>query len=732
MINNAYNNYVRFTLRATNVEPLEIDEPIGWKDDDLELDRHKDYHGIFVNFTNNLKFTRDAKEYINDAYKVGGVNADLTITKEITTDNGNDIVWKTSYVAKADFNTMVIEQSTLSIKFNSNNLAELIKSNESDEFEIEKSPYTENLESIDGDVLPILQLDTTEIKGRDILSVGEYKMNDLYVDYTTTFLFATFHYQWFNIPGDYTFLTQVVSEGAERCASVDISRVGDEDTKASNMFYVDRTAQYTVIDNVDVNVSYDLEFELLGTVDIQFIRYLWNGSSWVENGTHPLGIYSTTEWETIIIEGKNNFLDIAYNEGLMLVFRFNNVAFTKLKKHTLIINEDTRAESSPNLNFIFAHDLYSRLLSIITGRQNVYKSKFFGRTELGYTQDGEAGLIGVMSGLWARAFDRSSEKYKGLKISLKDLMKSTHSVFNTGIGIVTENNEEIVREEDLKYFYQNEVAVKLPFQISNVKRTVDKDLFFSGMSFGYEKAGDYEDSIGLDEPNTRTEYVTPIRKSTKKFKKLSKVRTDEYGLELARRKPQVNFPDEDTRYDEGNWFLDLKRTDGLGYVQKEYTDRLQDLPSGVHSPSTYRSMFFTPLRMLFRHSWVFRSGLEPYLDKYVRYISAVSNSKLVTQPIGWDNAYAENDNVLVRDVDRPRFLPEIVEFTHPVSDELMAEIQGTTNIEYEGENEDVPNVYFKFEYTNENGNLERGYLLNLKPNKEGKWKMQLSNENIIL
>jgi len=238
--------------------------------------------------------------------------------------------------------------------------------------------------------------------------------------------------------------------------------------------------------------------------------------------------------------------------------------------------------------------------------------------------------------------------------------------------------------------------------------------------------------MGLDEPNTRTEYITPIRKSTNKFKKLSKIRTDEYGMELARRKPQLTFPDEDTRYDEGNWFLDLKRTVGIGYEQKEYTDRLQELPSGIHSPETYRSMFFTPLTMLFRHAWVFRGGMEVYLDKYIKYISAVSNSKLTTWAIGDSKPYAENDDILVRDLERSRFLPEIVEFEHPVNEDLMEWINGTTPIEYGGSIEKIPNIYFKFEYTNENGILERGYLLNLKPNKEGKWKMQLSNENITI
>jgi len=267
------------------------------------------------------------------------------------------------------------------------------------------------------------------------------------------------------------------------------------------------------------------------------------------------------------------------------------------------------------------------------------------------------------------------------------------------------------------------------------------------MTFGYDKEGDYEDSMGLDEPNTRTDYVTPIRKSTKKYQKTSKVRADEYGMELARRKPQKSFPNEDTRYDEGNWYLDLKRTIGLGYEQREnvidpldptdITYRLKEQASGIHSPETFRSSFFTPLRMLMRHAWVFRAGMEVYLDKKVKYISKDKNSTLKTHAQDYwnkalDKPYVENEDILVRDLDRSRFLPEIVEFEHPVNDELMEWISGTTELEYLGEKENIPNVYFKFEYLNENGILERGYLLNLKPNKEGKWKMQLSNENIIV
>ena len=746
-VNNSYNNYVRFVLKSTFKDSIIIKEPIGWKDDDLELDRHKDYHGIFTNFTNNLEFTNEAKQYINDAYEIYGINEDLLLIKQITKDDGTDVVWQTRYTAYADFNTLVNEETTLSIKFNSNNLAELIKSHESDDFEIETD------KDIDGNGIGTIETNSVEIKGRDISQVGESILKKDLADFT--FNYSGLGFNFFNgfnnlfVGLEFTVLTDIVSRGSDRHSSVDVWIVGDENEKASNMFYVDQTGTYDAnLEGLDVELQFDLDFDLKGNVSISFERFKWNDTlgKWEANGSHPLGDYEGdyVNSTNFTLNETNTFLDVGFDEGLMLVFKSNYVygfptSTIKINKHTLKVNEKTRYESSPNLDFLFNHDLSNRLLYIISGNANSYYSKYFGNTNMLdsngnqiYVQDGEGGLIGVMSGLWARAFVRDTDKYKSLTISLKDNLNSNHSVFNTGIGIETVNFKERVREEDLRYFYQNEVAVRLPLQITKVKRTVDKSLFFSGMSFGYDKAGDYEDSMGLDEPNTRTDYVTPIRKTINKFIKTSKIRTDEYGLELARRKPQQLFGDEDTRYDDGNWYLDLKRVDGaLGFEQNDYTDRLQELPTGINSPTTYRSMYFTPLRMLFRHAWVFRGGMEKYLSKVIKYISAVSNSQLTTWTIGDTKPYAENDDISLRDLDRSRFLPEIVEFEHPVDDDLMDLINGKTSIEYGGEVEDIPNVYFKFEYTNENGILERGYLLNLKPNKEGKWKMQLSNENII-
>ena len=721
----AYSEYVRFTLKSEFAPSLVIDEPIGWQEDDLEIDRHKDYHGIFTSFTNNLKFTKKALEYIVAAYKVAGINADLRLTKDVLVDKDGDVKFVTRYMAIADYNTMVINDNTLTIKFNSNDLAELLKSHESDEFEAER------LDSIDGAILPKLITNKVQIEGRSIVQSGESKIKT-----------DTVNSVWFSLYSGNNYITApsvLINEGPIRHQVVTqwifgSGQFGYKEITASNFFYVNSTVQ---VPKATISVRYDLEFEIAtryanqsGPNKIELRKYKYNKVTTFYDLVIVKPIFSETAYGPIYRKANGLFeIEVEWDEALMLVYTPSSpLAVTKQQ---IIVNEVIFFEQSPELDFVFVHDLVKRLMHIISGRSDSFYSKYFGRKELGYKEDGEGGLIGVMSGLWARAFNKDSEKYKSLTISTKDALDSLGAVFNVGIGIETVNFKERLRVEDLKYFYQDRVVIKLPNQISNVKRSVDSTLFFSGLEFGYERGGDYEDSMGLDEPNTRVSYVTPIRKSKNKFKKLSKIRTDEYGLELARRKPQLLFPDEDTRYDEGNWLLDLKRTIGTGYKQKDYTDRLQQLPTGIHSPSTYRSMHFTPLRMLFRHSWVFSSGLDPYLDRFIKYISSVSNSTLTTWAIGDTKAYAENGDVLCSELQRAKFLPEEVEFDHAVDDELLNLIMGTTTVTINGEKEEVPNYYFKFGYINEVGLIETGYLLNLKPNKTGKFKMQLVNENLI-
>ena len=751
-----YSNYVRFILKSDNAASFILtSEPGGWRDDELELVRNKKYHGIFTNFSNSLEFYKEAKDYIIRAYTLGGINTKMTLTKEVLKDvedlEGNSVVkWITRYSAIADFNSMNYTTNTLKIKFNDNDLAELLKTHETDEFELERE------DSIDDVNLDLMSLGTIKINGRLLATSGEQQLDLSQEDIDSSGVLV----QNRIIP-DTGFMaanTIVVSQGNERNSPCNlVGSFAESDPTSGNatdaMWYIDRDVDLGLTNiTFDYKIKFALTeipgFSVTTLVRLDLIRYKWNGSGYNQVDIYPLFIKNgglTSNWQIEdLIEGQVTIPDLEFDEGLVFRWkRSGSGAATRIRfyEHSIKFGATTEYQDTSNHTFTFVHDAFERLLYILTGRKNKFYSKYFGREEIGYFQDGQdsngnlgGGLIGLMHGFWIRQFNNTSTTYKSMTLSFKKLLDSCTSVFNIGMGIETVNFEQRVRVEELKYFYRDSVSVRLPFQVSKEKRKVDSKLFFSGLQLGYNKGGDYENEIGLDEPNTKTDYITPIRKNKTKYNKISKLRSDEYGLELARRLPQELFPEEDSEYDDQTWFLDLVRDTELEpngfFKQAEWQDRLESEPTGILSPESFRSMIFTPLRILFRHGWIIRSGLEVYLDRTIKYISSIANTTLTMQFIG-EEVYSENSDILVNKLERSKFLPEIIEFEHPVDEDLIDKVFGKTNVLVNGSFEDVPNYYFKMEWINEDGNSETGYLLSLKPKGVGKWKFQKCNENLI-
>ena len=230
-----YSNYVRFELKDEyNPSHVLDEEPGKWDDDELELERHKKYHGVFTKFTNNLEFYGYAKDYIVAAYKRGGINETLRLTKYIQKYKDGEIKWVERYSAIADFATMVIEGNVLKIRFNNNNLTELLKTHESDDFEIERK------DSIDGVILPRTKIKKIEIKGRNIVAIGESKVN---LNMNTIEVGGVL-YQELNIPrvGNKTALTEVITSGSARHSAVSDTDIPEggfilPGDSASNMFF---------------------------------------------------------------------------------------------------------------------------------------------------------------------------------------------------------------------------------------------------------------------------------------------------------------------------------------------------------------------------------------------------------------------------------------------------------------------------------------------------------------
>lgn len=342
----------------------------------------------------------------------------------------------------------------------------------------------------------------------------------------------------------------------------------------------------------------------------------------------------------------------------------------------------------------------------------------------------------ITHGFWIRGFSKELDltlpeddrKFKPLTTNFKDFITSLSAVCNIGVGIEKIGAREYVVIEDLKYFYNKNTTIKLPFQAKKIKRSTDASGFYKSIEIGFEKGGEYEEAMGLDEYNIRNSYTTCIHRVDNKYTKLSKYRADSYGIEFARRKPFSDYSTEDTNYDQDIFLIDCKDEHKVitfpippfrgntitleSYFVRLWDDDFTQLPTGVFSPETAFNLRLTPFNNMLRHGWNISAGLTAYPFNKIKYSSSKGNSSLVT-------LYAENGEIENNKLEQPRFVPEIIEFEHICNDEIMRMVEGRKTFF----GKELRNCYGLVEFINEDGELEKGYLMSLKPNGAGNFKL---------
>jgi len=61
-------NRVRYTFYSDILDPLVIEEPANWSDDEKEIIRSDKWFGITKNLSNNLEYYGNAFDYIKSNY----------------------------------------------------------------------------------------------------------------------------------------------------------------------------------------------------------------------------------------------------------------------------------------------------------------------------------------------------------------------------------------------------------------------------------------------------------------------------------------------------------------------------------------------------------------------------------------------------------------------------------------------------------------------------------------
>jgi len=761
--NPTFKDRVRYTLFNPQMGSTTIIEPQGWDDDNKEIARHEEYHGIFAKFSSGLKFLGNGADYIKTVYDLYGVEALIRLTRDVA--NPQTDLWERDYEGDLDLSTYEIEKGIITVKFNNAGFEPILKSRENENVEIER------ITTMDGGAMDPLRVDTVALTGRRILLRSLFDIQE--TDNTASMYMSAGS----NSGGTDRAVSvgvplNLYSQSHENAHSVIPETTGGESQGTTGIMFfavteVPRTLHIKVSltfttslthkDNVnhafyglfiskysggtDYNiVNRDVELfntDGVGGIDALGGVYFANVSTGQnDNPAHTWSVewegdifLNTGESASLEFYGKSN-LGGTFNDGAFGVVAFNIDG-------NLDIIEDSFYEATQS-KCVLSFEMASRLIEIMTGNKTALKSTIFGRRDLGYENDGAASLVGYTHGFWVRGFDAlplSTEEeinsFKPLTTSFKNFIQANRAAWNIGLGIERTGYRENIVIEELSYFYQRKITVRLPNPIKNAKRAAAANYYYSGIELGYAKGGDYQEAMGLDEYNAKSTFTTIIKRIKNVYTMLSEYRADSYGKEFARRKQQAQYPTEDTTYDNDVFMMDLKR-DPLDpatpasqsqfiFLERKWQDDFAQAPTGTYSPETATNLRLSPFNILLRHGWVIASGLVKYAADYVRYGSSTANSGLTTKLIG-GNEYAENGNILNGELNRARYVPETIEFEHEAGTSIMQQVSGYTNIS----GRRVPNVYGLFEFTNENGEIERGYLINLKPNDK-KFKLLIAN-----
>lgn len=741
-INHGYIDRVKYELECKKMgNSIIITEPIGWNSDNKEFARNAEYDGIVAKFSNSLKFIDNGANFINLAFELYDVMAEIKMTKyerHPQTDK-----WVRSYWGYLDLMTRKMEDNQLSVKFNSGGLQEDIKAREEDSVEVDR------LTTISGYPINAISEKEVYLSGRRIFlkSKWEVKPSDNTLSLGVFSNDGNTRSQTLGVPIALTYSSHVQAQ------FILPDSIGEEGKGTTGMMFLanfDRTRQLNIksagfsfkskITESDWQWAFfkvcltvyknGTDFNLKSRTDIFHAGYqstaipnLWD----INNKTITIPDFNIP---LTVNEGESVALEFFIKADLKN-YPFNRARFNvevKEIKGALFAEEDSYFNATTAKCYL-AHDLLNQLSTICANKNKVFYSDYFGRTDLGYSQDGPGAYVGMTHGFAVRGFtklplpdpDNGIENlYKPMTTSLRDALSSLKSVLNVGVGIEEVNGKERVRVEELSYFYNNNVTNKLPNQVKKLTRTTATEYYWPSIEVGYENGGDNEEAQGLDEPNGKSNFTTFINKGKNTFSQLSKYIGGMYAMEFTRRKPLSLFPTEDTKYDTDVFLLDLKPGNNI-LEQKKWQDDLEKAPTGIFSPETATNLRFSPFNMLLRHSWVIASGLTKFATEKIRYGSSTANSQMKTQ-LKRSFEYAENGDIINAELKKARFVAEWIEFEHECTFDIMQMVQGNTIIN----GKVIQNFYGTIQFINEKNQIEKGFLFNLKPN-DGKWKLLKSN-----
>lgn len=621
----------KFTLDNATQGTLIIDNPDGWKDFTIRLDRDQEYHSLIESIDVPLIFYGDngtangGYDYIKTVEAADGPDGLLTITIDISEDDGasytniftgNLLLDTIRDISTSEFYKLecnISRNDFWSKFFNRKSIAVDIQSSTDIEGNTKTVDDPINLE-LTGQVIKERYLAwlseinefTSGIAGNNSVQLN-FNANNL--DYVRTF------------SGDGS-LTTIEEFGTKYDIPVDETSspvnifTFNQDGKLSISITVVATA-YPVpgTPDTDLKLKIDIAGSTLTGTRTNYTIGVVNWSRWVYTGS-----VNVIKGDTMTIYLLNDSGSTSSGFGIYGSDSTGGdlgIHFTKIDLTLDSLMDDSFADA------LLIHDVGMSICDRICGgsRNNVLYSEFLGSdtfTRRNYDDDGCAWQYAILGGLHIRGYTFADKPFQ---LSFDNWWAGLNPIFNLGCGYETISGSEYIRVEDKAYFYDSSSnSLNLDY-VSGIERSYNSDGMYKKIEIGYNK-WESENIGGIDDPQTRHEYATRFQRVGNAISLLSTFVAASLAIESTRRK-SVNLT-EDWRLDNDTFIIALNRNNASpNFFAPELDQHFDDgNPKNLNNPETRYNSILTPARNLLRWAGYLISGLADYLSSGYFYFSS--------------------------------------------------------------------------------------------------------------
>lgn len=276
------------------------------------------------------------------------------------------------------------------------------------------------------------------------------------------------------------------------------------------------------------------------------------------------------------------------------------------------------------------HDAGGQIIDRYTSEPQSFYSEYLGSDRTLYRQydgDGCGWKYAISKGLQIRQYSLIEKPFF---LSFNQWWKGINPVLCLGLGYEIINSLPVIRVEQMEHFYD---ASSVSVNISNVQqisRSYDQEVIFKTVKVGYSQ-WQSEDISGIDDAQTKHTYATRLQKSGTDLTIESEFIAASLAIETTRRTTKIKSAD--YKFDNNTFLIAInpipvdvspETSPDVNDYTPELDENFTSITNLLNSDTRYNSRI-TPSRNLMRWIRYISGALQSYIDSKFKFVSGEGN-----------------------------------------------------------------------------------------------------------